>query len=51
MHVEIYLYMFQSKEHALNDFENIKANVKKASTENGIIFVNIVYDVAGSLHQ
>jgi len=33
---------------APNDFANIKANVKVASTENGIIFGNIVYDVAGS---
>jgi len=32
---------------APNDFANIKANVKVASTENGIIFGNIVYDVAG----
>merc|ERR1711863_208368 len=30
-----------------NDFANIKANVKVASTENGIIFGNIVYDVGG----
>merc|ERR1712066_577369 len=29
---------------APNDFANIKANVKVASTENGIIFGNIVYD-------
>merc|ERR1712112_325608 len=34
---------------APNDFANIKANVKVASTENGIIFGNIVYDVAGSV--
>merc|ERR1719300_1049161 len=33
---------------APNDFANIKANVKVASTENGIIFGNIVYDVGGS---
>merc|ERR1712131_545201 len=33
---------------APNDFANIKANVKVASTENGIIFGNIVYDVSGS---
>merc|ERR1712025_650638 len=33
---------------APHDFANIKANVKVASTENGIIFGNIVYDVAGS---
>merc|ERR1712112_769718 len=31
-----------------NDFANIKANVKVASTENGIIFGNIVYDMAGA---
>jgi coatomer subunit beta len=30
------------------DFANIKASVKVASTENGIIFGNIVYDVSGS---
>jgi coatomer subunit beta len=33
---------------APNDFANIKANVKVASTENGIIFGNIVYDVKGA---
>lgn len=33
---------------APKDFCNIKANVKVASTENGIIFGNIVYDVTGS---
>lgn len=33
---------------APNDFCNIKANVKVASTENGIIFGNIVYDVTGA---
>ncbi|XP_059482364.1 coatomer subunit beta isoform X2 [Neocloeon triangulifer] len=33
---------------APRDFCNIKANVKVASTENGIIFGNIVYDVSGS---
>lgn len=33
---------------APNDFANIKANVKVASTENGIIFGNIVYDMAGA---
>ncbi|RXG56140.1 Coatomer subunit beta [Armadillidium vulgare] len=33
---------------APNDFCNIKANVKIASTENGFIFGNIVYDVKGS---
>lgn len=30
-----------------HDFTNIKASVKVASTENGIIFGNIVYDVSG----
>ena len=30
---------------APHDFCNIKASVKVASTENGIIFGNIVYDV------
>ncbi|XP_072164945.1 coatomer subunit beta-like [Diadema setosum] len=33
---------------APHDFCNIKANIKVASTENGIIFGNIVYDVSGS---
>lgn len=33
---------------APHDFCNIKANVKVASTENGIIFGNIVYDVSGT---
>ncbi|KAM6950105.1 coatomer subunit beta [Lycodopsis pacificus] len=33
---------------APHDFANIKANVKVASTENGIIFGNIVYDVSGA---
>ncbi|MPC15383.1 Coatomer subunit beta [Portunus trituberculatus] len=33
---------------APHDFCNIKANVKVASTENGFIFGNIVYDVKGS---
>lgn len=33
---------------APRDFCNIKANVKVASTENGIIFGNIVYDVSGA---
>ncbi len=33
---------------APNDFANIKANVKVASTENGIIFGNIVYDILGA---
>ncbi|KAK9870957.1 hypothetical protein WA026_009919 [Henosepilachna vigintioctopunctata] len=30
------------------DFYNFKSNVKVASTENGIIFGNIVYDVTGA---
>ncbi|XP_065911705.1 coatomer subunit beta-like [Dysidea avara] len=30
------------------DFTNIKANIKVSSTENGIIFGNIVYDIVGS---
>jgi len=30
-----------------HDFSNIKASVKVASTENGIIFGNIVYDISG----
>lgn len=33
---------------APHDFTNIKASVKVASTENGIIFGNIVYDVSGA---
>ncbi|XP_052242037.1 coatomer subunit beta-like [Dreissena polymorpha] len=33
---------------APHDFCNIKANVKVASTESGIIFGNIVYDVTGA---
>ncbi|XP_011145813.1 coatomer subunit beta [Harpegnathos saltator] len=33
---------------APRDFATIKANVKVASTENGIIFGNIVYDVSGA---
>ncbi|KAL5011126.1 hypothetical protein ScPMuIL_013431 [Solemya velum] len=33
---------------APHDFCNIKANVKVASTENGIIFGNIVYDISGA---
>jgi len=33
---------------APHDFANIKASVKVASTENGIIFGNIVYDISGS---
>ena len=33
---------------APHDFANIKASVKVASTENGIIFGNIVYDVTGA---
>lgn len=31
-----------------HDFCNIKANVKVTSTETGIIFGNIVYDVSGA---
>ncbi|KAJ8031969.1 Coatomer subunit beta [Holothuria leucospilota] len=34
---------------AAHDFCNIKANIKVASTENGIIFGNIVYDVSGAM--
>ncbi len=33
---------------APRDFTNIKANIKVASTENGIIFGNIVYDITGA---
>ncbi|EEB10658.1 Coatomer subunit beta, putative [Pediculus humanus corporis] len=33
---------------APHDFCNIKASVKVASTENGIIFGNIVYDISGA---
>lgn len=33
---------------APHDYANIKANVKVASTENGIIFSTITYDVRGS---
>ena len=33
---------------APRDFTNIKANIKVASTENGVIFGNIVYDVSGA---
>jgi coatomer subunit beta len=33
---------------APRDFTNIKANIKVSSTENGIIFGNIVYDVSGA---
>ena len=33
---------------AAHDFCNIKANVKVSSTEQGIIFGNIVYDVSNS---
>jgi len=33
---------------APRDFTNIKANIKVASTENGIIFGNIVYDISGA---
>ncbi|XP_033629126.1 coatomer subunit beta-like [Asterias rubens] len=36
---------------APHDFCNIKANVKVASTENGIIFGNIVYDVSGAAND
>jgi len=38
----------QSITMAPHDFTNIKANIKVASTENGIIFGNIVYDVSSS---
>jgi coatomer subunit beta len=31
-----------------HDFVNIKASIKVSSTENGIIFGNIVYDIIGS---
>jgi coatomer subunit beta len=31
-----------------HDFINIKASIKVSSTENGIIFGNIVYDIVGS---
>ncbi|KAH1012879.1 coatomer subunit beta [Dendroctonus ponderosae] len=34
---------------APKDFCNIKANVKVSSTENGIIFGNIVYDLTGAI--
>ncbi|KAJ8675970.1 hypothetical protein QAD02_011756 [Eretmocerus hayati] len=34
---------------APRDFASIKANVKVASTENGIIFGNIVYDISGTV--
>nr|VZI32536.1 unnamed protein product [Spirometra erinaceieuropaei] len=33
---------------AAQDFANICANIKVSSTENGIIFGNIVYDIRGS---
>ncbi|KAI6650736.1 Coatomer subunit beta-like [Oopsacas minuta] len=33
---------------ASQDFANIKAAVKVSSTANGVIFGNIVYDVAGT---
>ncbi len=33
---------------APRDFTNVKANIKVASTENGIIFGNIVYDITGA---
>lgn len=39
----------QSMTLAPRDFTNIKANIKVASTENGIIFGNIVYDITGSI--
>lgn len=38
----------QSMTLAPRDFTNIKANIKVASTENGIIFGNIVYDITGA---
>ncbi len=38
----------QSMTLAPRDFTNIKANIKVASTENGIIFGNIVYDIHGA---
>ena len=38
----------QSLTLAPRDFTNIKANIKVASTENGIIFGNIVYDIHGA---
>lgn len=38
----------QSLTLAPRDFTNIKANIKVASTENGIIFGNIVYDLSGA---
>jgi coatomer subunit beta len=38
----------QSLTLAPRDFTNIKANIKVTSTENGIIFGNIVYDVTGA---
>jgi coatomer subunit beta len=31
-----------------HDFTNIRASIKVASTENGVIFGNIVYDVSGA---
>ncbi|VVC24521.1 Coatomer beta subunit, appendage platform domain,Coatomer beta subunit, C-terminal [Cinara cedri] len=34
---------------APHDFCNIKASIKVASTENGIIFGNIVYDIGGAI--
>lgn len=33
---------------APRDFANIKANIKVSSTENGVIFGNIVYDITGA---
>jgi coatomer subunit beta len=38
----------QSLTLAPRDFTNIKANIKVSSTENGIIFGNIVYDITGA---
>ncbi|CAL8095379.1 unnamed protein product [Calicophoron daubneyi] len=36
---------------APQDFANIKANIKVSSTENGIIFGNISYDIRGSVGE
>lgn len=41
----------QSLTLAPRDFTNIKANIKVASTENGIIFGNIVYDITGATND
>lgn len=41
----------QSLTLAPRDFTNIKANIKVASTENGIIFGNIVYDISGLYNE